>query len=183
MRRAGTRGRALLGLVLLALPGPTSIAVAQGLAPSAATQPSPADPARFLDFAHSSNLLQARAAELAAAKGTRPEVKSFAQGMIAFRAEHLQRLQSLAQGQGRTFPVVKEFEHQVVLENLEPLDYLALSRRYAEVAVQALEQELRAYRSAASSADPALKGFADEGLPQLEQRLDAAKKVLEAVRP
>src|SRR4051794_30347197 len=76
-----------------------------------------------------------------------------------------------------------EFEHQVILENLELLDFLALSRRYAEVQVQALEQELQIYRAALQTADEALSSFARQTLPQLEQQLEGARKARTAVQP
>jgi cytochrome c-type protein NapC len=47
----------------------------------------------------------------------------------------------------------EDFEHRKVVENLEPLDYLALSRRYAEVRIQALEQEIRGYDAAEQASD------------------------------
>lgn len=56
-------------------------------------------------------------------------------------------------------------EHRVVLENLEPLDDLALSRRYAEVQVQALEQEIRGYVVAGHGTDEGMKRLAAEMLP------------------
>ena len=80
-------------------------------------------------------------------------------------------------------PSVKEFEHQVVIENLEPLDYLALSRRYAEVQMQALDQELGIYRAASRSPHQAIKTFADEILPELEKQREDAQKMSDAIRP
>ena len=73
--------------------------------------------------------------------------------MARFRAEQLGRLRRIAEERGLQLPKEEEFEHKVVLENLEPLDYLALSRRYAEVQVQALEQEIRGYEAAAQGPD------------------------------
>jgi putative membrane protein len=140
------------------------------------------DPARFLAFAHSSAVLQERASTLAASKDTRPEVKEFAREMARFRAEQLARLRTIAQE--RAVPLPKEeFEHKVVLENLEPLDYLALSRRYAEVQVQALGQEIRGYEAAAQGPDEGLKRLAAGTLGQLRTRQDAARRMEAAVKP
>jgi putative membrane protein len=141
------------------------------------------DPARFLAFAHSSAVLQERASTLAASKDTRPEVKEFAREMARFRGEQLGRLRAVAQERGLQLPKDEEFEHKVVLENLEPLDYLALSRRYAEVQVQALEQEIRGYEAAARGSDETMKRLAAETLGQLRQRLEAARRMEAAVKP
>jgi putative membrane protein len=140
------------------------------------------EPAKFLEFAYSSALFQERAATLAASRDTRPEVKEFAQSMVRFRQAELPKLEALARERNLRLPSENEFEHRVVLENLEPLDYLALSRRYAEVQVQALEQEIRGFEAAGTSADAGLQAIAEETLPALRQQLEAARKVLDAVK-
>lgn len=182
MRRARllSGGVALVALFGLGAPVP---AAAQGQAPSA-TEARPVDPGRFLSFAHSSALLQERASKLAAAKDTRPEVKEFAREMARFREQQAERLRAVAQEHGRRLPgPEEELEHRVVLENLEPLDHLALSRRYAEVEVQALEQETRGYEAASRGADDATKRLSAEMLPELRRRLEAARRMHEAVKP
>lgn len=80
-------------------------------------------------------------------------------------------------------PSVKEFEHQVVLENLEPLDYLALSRRYAEIQMQALGQEIGIYRAASRSRNQDIVAFASQVLPDLERQQADARKMHETVKP
>jgi putative membrane protein len=151
------------------------------LVPSGEAQP--VDPGRFLAFAYSSAMLQERASTLAASKDTRPEVKDFAREMTLFRAEQLGRLRRIAEERGLQVPKEEEFEHKVVLENLEPLDYLALSRRYAEIQVQALEQEIRGYEAAAQGPDEGMKRLAAETLGQLRTRQDAARRMEAAVKP
>ena len=137
-------GTAVVALLGLAAPIPSK-GQGQGQAPAAEARP--VDPGRFLGFAHSSAVLQERASRLAASKDTRPEVREFAREMARFRGQQAERLRAVAQERGMRLPgPEEEFEHRVVLENLEPLDYLALSRRYAEVQVQALKQEIRATR-------------------------------------
>ena len=81
-------------------------------------------------------------------RDTRPEARSFAQAMLEFRRALGSKLEGLARERNLKLPTVLEFEHQTVLENLEPLDALELSRRYAEVEMQALEQELQIYGAA-----------------------------------
>lgn len=175
----------IAALVLgVALPGSIQTVWAQGQGTSAA----PAgtrhiQPQEFVRLAYSSAMLQAQAAKLAADRDTRPEVKSYAATAADFRRGLLQRIEAFARGRGMPLPSGKEFEHQVIIENLEPLDYLALSRRYAEVQVQALEQEIGIYRAASRSETKEVKAFADQVLPELEQQQDGARKMYEAVRP
>ena len=159
------------------------------LLPHAAAQPTAApaatvlDPASFVRLAHSSALLQAQAAQLVASRETRPEARAFAQKMVEFRREHLSRLKAAARDHQLAVPSVQEFEHQVVLENLEPLDFLALSRRYAEIQVQALEQEVRGYTSGENSSESWLKSLAADTRPRLQQLLDEARQMQKAVGP
>jgi len=80
-------------------------------------------------------------------------------------------------------PEQQNFEHRVLLENLEPLDHLELSRRYAEVQVQALEQEIQGYTAATQAADEGVKEYAAAILPELQRRLEAALRVHDAVKP
>jgi putative membrane protein len=116
-------GSAVLGLA------PLLSSRLRAQSPSGETRP--VDPGRFLAFAYSSAMLQERVSTLAASKDTRPEVKEFAREMARFRGEQLGRLRRIAEERGFQLPKEEEFQHKVVLANLEPLDYLALSRRYS----------------------------------------------------
>ena len=156
--------------------------IAQGPGRGDVQAPAPS-PKQILSLAFSSATLQARVAQLAAERETRPEVRSFAQAAVEFRKEHLSRLEALARERSFTLPAVMEFEHRVILENLEPLDFLALSRRYAETQVQALEQEFQIYRAALQTPDEGLSSFARQTLPQVEQQLEGARKARAAVQP
>ncbi|MCB8821103.1 DUF4142 domain-containing protein [Microvirga rosea] len=152
-------------------------------APTAPAPVRPIEPQEFLRLAYSSTRLQLQAAKLAAARETRPEVKTYASASVDFRQGQLQRLEAFAQARGIPLPAMKEFEHRVIIENLEPLDYLALSRRYAEVQLQALDQELTIYRAASQSQHQEMKAFADQIVPELQKQRQEAQKMYEAVRP
>jgi putative membrane protein len=178
--------RSVLALCAAALGASWSFAQAQtaaGAPPAAVQGVQTPDPQRFLDLAVSSASLQAKAATLAATRDTRPEVKTFAQAMQTFRDGQLRRLQAFAQERSLRLPLVEQFEHKVLLENLEPLDLLALTRRYAELQIQALDQEIRIYQAAAQGQDDAVKRFAQEMMPQLQQQLDGARRVWDTVKP
>jgi putative membrane protein len=175
-------------LALLCLSAVVCSASVAMLAPAAA-QPAPpgARPAigaaTFLQLAHSSAVLQAQAAELAASRDTRPEVRSFAPRMAEFRRDQIARLLSAARERTLAVSPVPAFEHKVILENLQPLDSLELSRRYAEVQVQALEQELQNYAAAESSLDEWVRTFARDTRPRLQELLDEARRLRQAIAP
>jgi putative membrane protein len=168
----------------MVLSGTAPAAWAQGQGTSTApAQARPIEPQEFLRLAYSSATLQGQAAKLAASRETRPEVRSFAASAADFRLGLLQRIEAFAKERSMQLPSVKEFEHQVIIENLEPLDYLALSRRYAEIQVQALDQELGIYRAASRSSTPEIKTFAEQVLPELQQQQEGAQRMYEALRP
>ena len=163
------------------LPGTVPTASAQGQ--TAPTETRQIDPQEFFRLAYSSSSLQAQAARLAADRDTRPEVKSYAAAAADFRKGLLQRLEIFAKERSFPLPSVKKFEHQVILENLEPLDYLALSRRYAEIEIQAIGQEIGIYQAASRSRSAEIKSFAEQVLPELLRQQEGARKMYEAVRP
>ena len=140
------------------------------------------DAARFLSLAHSFNAMQARASELVASRDTRPEARALATAMLEFRRALGAKLDGLARERNLTLPTGLEFEHQTVLENLEPLDALELSRRYAEVEVQALPQELQLYRAAQAS-DESLRALANDTAPKIQQLLDDAGRTRQSLGP
>jgi putative membrane protein len=145
--------------------------------------PAPSNVETFLRLAYSSTVLQARAAELAATRDTRPEVRAFARRMVEFRREQGAKLLAVARERQLAVPPVPEFEHRIVLENLEPLDFLALSRRYAEVQVQALEQEVQGYAGGEGSPDEWVRTVARDTRPRLQQLLEEARQVRQAIGP
>ncbi|MFC1457082.1 DUF4142 domain-containing protein [Microvirga arabica] len=155
---------------------------AQGTSGSPA-QTLPIEPEEFLRLAYSSATLQGQAAKLAASRETRPEVKSYAAAATDYRAGLLQRIEAFARERNLPLPSVKAFEHQVIIENLEPLDYLALSRRYAEIQLQAIGQEIAIYQAAARSPSAEIKAFAEQMLPELQRQQEGAQRMYEAVRP
>lgn len=169
-------------LIVMALLGAAPTVWGQG-ATSPPAQNLSVEPREFLRLAHSSATLQSQAAKLAASRDTRPEVKSFATAASEFRTGLLQRIETFAKEKSLPLPSTKEFEHQVIIENLEPLDYLALSRRYAEIQLQALEQEIGIYRTAAQAGNQDIKAFASQILPELERQQEEARRVREAVGP
>jgi predicted outer membrane protein len=170
----------LAALAFVAVTAPT-MAVAQ---PGASTQVAKLPNAEtFVSLAHSSAVVQARAAELVASRETRPEARSFAQRMVEFRRGQIARLEGAARENSVPIPALPQFEHRMILENLEPLDFLALSRRYAEFQVQALEQELQIYASVQDAPAGWLGALSGEMRPDLSRLLDEAREMQKAVGP
>jgi putative membrane protein len=186
MSRGGSARGALARLSIAA----KACAAAAIITPAAAQPTHPAAQSRqvpdaesFLRLAHSSAALQAQAAELAASRDTRPEVRAFAGRMVEFRRGQIASLLSAARERTLTVSPVPAFEHKVILENLQPLDALELSRRYSEVQVQALEQEMQAYALAENSPDEWVAAVARDTKNRLQGLLDEARRVRQAIAP
>ena len=143
----------------------------------------PLDPETFVRLAHSSASVQARAAGLAATRETRPEAKAYAQRMVDFRRGQIAKLEGAARDNKVAVPPLAELEHRQILENLEPLDYLALSRRYAEFQLQALEQEMQIYGGAANGSEAWTRTIAAEIGPRLRTLIEEAREMRNAVGP
>jgi predicted outer membrane protein len=161
----GPSRRALLGVSLAAVAAAPALAQAERLRPLVSVA-----------------VLQEQAASLAASRDTRPEVKAFATEMSAWRKGQMERLRPLMQARGVTRPELVA-EHEAAWEGLERLDYLALTRRYAEIQVQALEWEIRAYEEVSRGGDQALASLAGETLPELRRLMEGARRAQAAAGP
>ena len=84
--------------------------------------------------------------------------------MVEFRREQIATLLSAARERTLAVSPVPAFEHKVILENLQPLESLELSRRYSEVQIQALEDD-SVIRSALATAWPSRPTWTESLFP------------------
>ncbi|MER2269721.1 DUF4142 domain-containing protein [Methylobacterium oxalidis] len=138
---------------------------------------------RFIEAAYASAVFQARISEIAAAKDPRPNIKALAERVRDFRAAQLPELARLAKISGIELHDTLDLELRSIVENIEPLDYLALSRRYAEVETQALEKEIAAYEDAVRSGPQPVRDYASATAEKLRELGKTAKEELAAVGP
>ena len=138
---------------------------------------------RFVEAAYASAVFQAHISGIAATKEARPEIKALAERVRDFRATQLPELVQLARGAGIEVRDTLDLELRSIVENMEPLDFLALSRRYAEVETQVLDKEISAYEEAARSGPQSIREYASATLGRLRDLGKAARDGLAAVRP
>ena len=139
---------------------------------------------RFVEAAYASAVFQARISEIVATKEARPEIKALAERVRDFRATQLPELVQLARGAGIEVRDTLDLELRSIVENMEPLDFLALSRRYAEVETQkTLDKEISAYEEAARSGPQSIREYASATLGRLRDLGKTARDGLAAVRP
>lgn len=131
----------------------------------------------------SSAILQNKMSSLAASRDTRPEVKAFAAQEARAASDHLEQLRMFARARSLQLPEEMDAEHKLIWDNIEPLDVLALTRRYAEVEQQALERDVQMYEEGAKSPDADVQALAAKLLPGLRARFEQARRVHDAVKP
>ncbi|WP_293856098.1 DUF4142 domain-containing protein [uncultured Alsobacter sp.] len=138
---------------------------------------------RFVEAAYASALFQAQISNTAASRDVRPEVKRLAERVAALKDGQIAELAGLARAAGIEVRDTLDLELRTIAENLEPLDFLAMSRRYVEVETQALDREIAAYREAAAGGAVAIRDYARGMLPRLEELATAARSTWNAVKP
>jgi len=141
------------------------------------------DAGRFVEAAYASALFQERISRLVAAKDPRPGIKALAARVRDFRAAQLPALGRLAAVVGVEVRDTLDLELRSIIENIEPLDYLALSRRYAEAESQALDKEIAAYELAARSGSQEVRDYAAATLERLRGFGKEARDELAAAGP
>ncbi|MHB2210738.1 DUF4142 domain-containing protein [Methylobacterium sp. CM6257] len=138
---------------------------------------------RFIEAAYASALFQAQISRITAAKDPRPGIKALAERVRDFRASQVPELARLAGTTGVTVRDTLDLELRSIVENIEPLDYLALSRRYAEVETQALGREIAVYENAARSEAQQIRDYAAATLSTIRELNKAAQTELAAIAP
>jgi putative membrane protein len=139
--------------------------------------------AEAVRYLASSAMLQNKMSSVAASRDTRPEVKAFAAEEARAAEGHLEELRTFSRARSLALPQEMDAVHKVIWDNIEPLDYLALTRRYAEMEQQALERDVQMYEEAAKSPDADVQALAAKMLPGLRRRLEQARQVHDAVKP
>lgn len=157
----------------------------------AACRPPPDHPApltaadsAFLSRAATAGAEIAAAGRLAARRATSPEVRQFAQRMVAEQVVLDRDLAAIARRKGVALPASAAGEaEQAAAERLPPaLAGTAFDARYMAQQVQATEGRLALFREQADSgADPELRGFAEKFLSVLGAHAHMAQAVLDSL--
>lgn len=116
--------------------------------------------------------------QLALKKAQNPEVKNFAQKMVADHTKANNELKALAAKKNVTLPTETDAAHRAKLNQLEGLSGADFDRAYVETMVSDHEATVQLFEKQASEeADPELKAFALKTLPNLKMHLEAIKNI------
>jgi putative membrane protein len=137
----------------------------------------------FADTAARSGMAEVQLATNVASRATSPEVRAFAQQMIADHNRSNEELTTLAARKGLDPPADLEPEKKALDEELAKLTGPALDRKYMEEMVKDHAVAMARFESAARElADADFRAFAEKTLPTLRQHHHLAEQLAAKVR-
>ena len=133
--------------------------------------------AAFLRQAAQHGLAEVAASKMALVKSRSPQVKSFADAVLADHARLHEQLQALAAEASVELPAGLTLRQKLELRVLRDGSDEKFDQRFTDAfGVKAYERTLRLFAAAATDAkDPDVQAFAEQALPWLRERLEAAK--------
>jgi putative membrane protein len=172
--------------IALALTAAVALAPLTALAQDSSNQNQPVvagsvnkvDSETFLTKVPSSNAFEIESSRLALEKASNDQVKQFAQMMIDDHTKAGEAFKAAVEKSGRTMPGdALEERHQQMLETLSGQDQ-NFDAAYVQAQFQAHNEAVSLFSAYAGSGDDeALRAFAVETLPKLEQHLAAVQQL------
>ncbi|KIQ03537.1 MULTISPECIES: DUF4142 domain-containing protein [Pseudomonas] len=156
----------------------TALALLLGLsnATHAASQITPED---FAEEASAKGIAEIETGKLALEKGTRDEVKKFAQTMVDDHTRANEELKALAEKKQLKISTDADLMNQAKAKILQVREGESFDDAYANNQVEAHEQAIELYEKAAASEDAELSAWAKEVLPKLKHHLEMARDLRE----
>jgi putative membrane protein len=129
--------------------------------------------AGFLEQAAQNGHAEIEGSKLALIRATRPEVKAFAEAMVAEHTQSGEELKALAASKGVTVPDSSSIAQKAKLKLLSARHGTSFDKHYADtLGVQAHQDTIKLFQKAADEAkDPDVKAFAIKTLPVLQHHL------------
>jgi putative membrane protein len=152
---------------------------ANHVATSAANAVQPATPANdFMMEAAYGGLAEVEMGKLATRKAASPEVKRFAEMMIADHTRTNEELKAIATQKGVAVPTTPDPLHRSMMEDMTNLSGSEFDRRYVNAMVDDHQRTVdRFQRQADAGTDADVKAFAARTLPILRQHLEAIRNI------
>ncbi len=144
---------------------------------NSATQPNTSD-RMFMQKAAEANMAEVQLGKLAQQKGELVSVQKFGQRMEKDHSQANQQLQSIASSQGVTLPTSLNAKDQALYDRLSGLSGSAFDRAYMRAMVNDHMHDVSEFQRESEVAhDQAVRNFAANTLPTLEDHLHMARKV------
>ncbi len=137
----------------------------------------PADQS-FITKAAGGGLGEVQLGELAQQKASSPDVKQFGQRMVQDHTQANEKLKAVLSSQGVTPPAKMDPESQRAYDRLSKLSGPAFDKAYIKDMVDDHQKDVKLFQDEATKGkDPAVKQFAQQTLPTLQEHLQMAQKI------
>jgi putative membrane protein len=139
---------------------------------------SKADDRHFMKEAAEDGLAEVELGQLAADKGSSPEVKKFGQRMVKDHTEANDQLKQVASQKGVTLPSSPSAKDKATKNKLSNLSGDAFDKAYMADMVKDHKKDVAAFQQESENGqDPDIKQFASKTLPTLQDHLKQAKSI------
>ena len=123
-------------------------------------------------------LAEVKLGQLAAEKGSSPDVKAFGQQMVDDHTKANDQLKSVAQAERMTLPSEMNPKQQALYAKLQNSSASEFDHTYVKAMVKDHEEDVKDFEKEANSgSDPQIKDFAAKTLPVLQGHLDKIKGI------
>lgn len=130
----------------------------------------------FAQQAASGDLFEIQSSQLALTRAASPDVRAYAQQLIADHTAASQRLKALASGLQVPLPTAPQGPHAVLLAQLGTLQGAAFHRAYMAAQLTAHEQAVNLFTAYSRAGhQPQLRAHAVQTLPHLRMHLERAR--------
>jgi putative membrane protein len=134
---------------------------------------------KFIEQAAEGGMFEVQAAQLAAAKATDPQVKSYASMLVDHHTAANNELVQIANARGVELPAAPPRGKRKDIEQLGKKSGAEFDREFVrEVGLKAHEKDIKLFEKASKDVkDAQLKAFVDKTLPTLREHLAQAQKL------
>jgi putative membrane protein len=123
----------------------------------------------FIHKAAGGGMAEVQMGQLAEERASSQAVKDFGQRMVTDHNQAGQQLQSLAASEGARIPTTLDAKDQALYDRLSGLSGSAFDRAYTRAMVNDHMQDVAEFqRESATAQDPAVRSFASNTLPTLQ---------------
>jgi putative membrane protein len=151
----------------------------------ATTQPgSTMTDAQFAKKAARGGMAEVKLGQLAEDKGESDTVKAFGKQMVDDHSKANDQLKSTASQENMTLPEAMSAKEQATYDSLSKLSGADFDKAYARDMVKDHREDIAEFKSeSANGQDQAIKDFATQTLPTLQEHLKMARQMLHEVDP
>lgn len=135
-------------------------------------------PNDFMKQAAEGSMAEIQLASLALTRTQNPEVRAFAQQMIADHGKASEELKPIAAKKSVTLPLELNSTHKSLSDKLTRMSGAEFDRDYVKAMVEDHERDVKAFQAQTQAGtDAEVKEFASKNLPTLEHHLQMAREM------